>query len=502
MASVLDDPSMERLLKGHKDSVTCVHFNPNSKLLASSSRDKSLMIWNLSAKGRSLRFINHQDAVTAVQFCPVGNLVATSSKDKTVRLWKPSLKGESTVFKAHTAAVRSVGFSHDGVRLVTASDDKSVKIWSVARRCFICSLNQHTNWVRCARFSPDSRLVVSCGDDRTVRLWDTSSKNCINCFTDYPGSSTYADFNSRGTCIASSGVDNALQIWDLRTNKIIQHYLVHSASVNSFSFHPSDNYLISGSSDSTIKILDLLEGRLIYTLHGHKGAVLSVAFSRTGEFFASGGIDSQVMLWKTNFDAKSYREVLEQHSRRATPNSPPHLTDIHPRVPHPHPTHTVDIQVGPGLTDTHSSKPYIVELQEGPHQDADHGNDVHHCIVEGFAHDSPSPVTMTTDDEGWTKEEIGASPWKRRGDKGKRRRVRDVRTDDDANWHHGQTAPQTEPSQAPSGKTPVINSILQQIFKQLDVLTQTLSTLEERLSLTEDQLQDRLNKTQPTGRPP
>lgn len=54
---------------------------------------------------------------------------------------------------------------------------------------------------------------------------------------------------------------------------------------------------------------------------------------------------NQVMLWKTNFDTKSYREILEQHSRRATANPSPHLTDIHPRVPHPHQTHTPDIQV-------------------------------------------------------------------------------------------------------------------------------------------------------------
>ncbi|KAK2534513.1 hypothetical protein Q9966_007163 [Columba livia] len=86
---------------------------------------------------------------------------------------------------------------------------------------------------------------------------------------------------------------------------------VHSAVVNSLSFHPSGNYLVTASNDSTLKILDLLEGRLLYTLHGHQGPATCVAFSRTGDFFASGGSDEQVMVWKTNFDAADYGDVLK-----------------------------------------------------------------------------------------------------------------------------------------------------------------------------------------------
>ncbi|KAJ4938183.1 hypothetical protein JOQ06_002808, partial [Pogonophryne albipinna] len=367
MASVLEDPTLERHFKGHKDAVTCTDFNPNRKQLASGSVDKSLMIWNLAPKARAFRYVGHQDLITGVQFSPSGHLVATSSKDRTVRLWTPTMKGESTVFKAHTAPVRSVAFSHDGQRLVTASDDKSVKVWSVHRQCFVYSLTQHTNWVRCARFSPDGRLIASCGDDRTVRLWDTSTKHCINCFTDSAESATFVGFNSSGTCIASSGADSSLKIWDLRTNKLIQHYQVHSAGINSFSFHPSNNFLISGSSDSTVKILDLVEGRLIYTLHGHKGAVITVTFSRSGDQFASGGADGQVLMWRTNFDRKSYQDVLQQHSRRSTPDPAPHLTDIHPRTPHLHRQQPSGIQISPAVTDTQSIDPDVIEFGQSVH---------------------------------------------------------------------------------------------------------------------------------------
>lgn len=51
-----------------------------------------------------------------------------------------------------------------------------------------------------------------------------------------------------------------------------------------------------------MKVWDLREGRLFYTLFGHEGATLGLNFSPAGDFFASGGADGQVMVWKTNFD--------------------------------------------------------------------------------------------------------------------------------------------------------------------------------------------------------
>nr|AAR16318.1 DKFZP434C245-like protein [Tetraodon nigroviridis] len=387
------------------------------------------MIWNLASKARSFCFIGHQDAITGVQFSPSGNLVATSSKDRTVRLWKPSIKGESKVIKAHTAAVRSVAFSYEGHKLVTASDDKSVKVWSVSRRCFLYSFNQHTNWVRCARFSPDERLIASCGDDRTIRLWDTSSKHCINCLTDYGGSATSVNFDFSGTCIASSGSD------------------VHKAEVNSFSYHLSNNFMITGSSDSTVKILDLLEGRLIYTLHGHKGPVFTVAFSRDGDLFASGGADGQMLMWRTNFDTKPDLSVLQQHSRRSSPDSAPHVADIHSRETHFYHPKPTEIQTN--FTPTHTA----TDTCHRPN-----GHQVGSARVEGCMERqcaSGAGAAGSGSQTGAAEEQSGH-----------------VQRED------------------PLGYPPCLDSTLQHIVRQLDILTQTVSVLEERLTLTEDKLKE------------
>lgn len=106
-----------------------------------------------------------------------------------------------------------------------------------------------------------------------------------------------------------------------------------------------------------------------------QGAIRTVAFSRAGDLFASGGSDgqvgvswldsftvadnvgsvvfrgcagpsiTQVLMWRTNFDTKSYQDVLQQHSRRSTPDPPPHLSDVHPRGPHLHHPQSTAIHV-------------------------------------------------------------------------------------------------------------------------------------------------------------
>jgi WD40 repeat protein len=77
-------------LKGHADFVYCVAFSPDGKMLASGSRDGTVILWDVP-KGEATRTLQaHQAAnsshVMSVAFAPDGKTLATASRDKTVKL--------------------------------------------------------------------------------------------------------------------------------------------------------------------------------------------------------------------------------------------------------------------------------------------------------------------------------------------------------------------------------------------------------------------------------
>ena len=134
-------------------------------------------------------------------------------------------------------------------------------------------------------------------------------------------------FHPDGTCIASGSADQTVKLWDIRTNKLLQHYPAHMDAVSNIAFHPSGNYLASSSDDTSLKIWDLREGHLFYTLNGHEGATTCVAFSPQGDYFASGATDDQVMVWKTNFDEADKEADAPPQAAPAGKGSKPMIRD-------------------------------------------------------------------------------------------------------------------------------------------------------------------------------
>ncbi|HAJ61017.1 MAG TPA: hypothetical protein DCP31_18615, partial [Cyanobacteria bacterium UBA8543] len=65
-------------LQGHSDKVYAVSFSPDSQILASAGKDKTIKLWRRD--GKLLRTLSrHQDQILAVSFSPLdGKTIASA----------------------------------------------------------------------------------------------------------------------------------------------------------------------------------------------------------------------------------------------------------------------------------------------------------------------------------------------------------------------------------------------------------------------------------------
>ncbi|MCP4698409.1 MAG: WD40 repeat domain-containing protein [Gammaproteobacteria bacterium] len=308
-----------RTLKGHQNNVIPLVFSPDGKMLASGSKDKTVMLWDAET-GNALKTLkSHNDKVQAVAFSPDGTLLASGSEDNTIKLWEvntgkltATLTGHDKTFMDYKG-VFSVAFSPDGKTLASANWDYSVMLWEMPggktlhlikghKKRFWGLLkgegSGHENSVHTVAFSPDGETLASGGFDNVIKLWEVSSGRLLNTLHWHSEWILCVTFSPDGRFLASSGHDKSVRLWDARTGKRLRLLKGHTKNVPSVSFSPDSQVLVSSSDDNTVKFWEVSSGVLLHTLKAHKDYVNTAVFSPDGEMLATASGDDTVKLWR------------------------------------------------------------------------------------------------------------------------------------------------------------------------------------------------------------
>ncbi len=305
-------------LQGHDGVVRSVRFNPDGKIIASASRDKTIKLWRFDGTIMQT-LVGHNDEVTSLAWSPDGKMIASASRDKTIKLWR--LDGTTVqTLVGHNDEVNSVAWSPDGKMIVSGSVDNTVKLWSLENKASgqefgtkVQTLKGHGGWVISVAWSSDGKMIASASRDRTVKLWSREGKE-LQTLKGHNHTVMSVSFSPDSDILATASWDKTIKLWSRKNHSSFQTrpdkiFKGHDKGIISVSFSP-DGKIASASADNTVKLWSR-DTREIHTFKGHNDQVMSVSFSPDSKTIATGSVDKTVRLW--NLESQ-YLNVLSVHN--------------------------------------------------------------------------------------------------------------------------------------------------------------------------------------------
>ncbi|NER19435.1 MAG: hypothetical protein F6J96_01470 [Symploca sp. SIO1C2] len=276
----------------HSDSVTCLSFNPDGKLLASASKDNTVKIWNIYNR-LVLSAVNNENIFRKVKFSPDGETIATSNYQE-VQL----LSREGTLLRTIEGNVSVISWSPDGKTVVTdsADNDNIVKVWN-ADSGEVKTLPEVSSSVDRIRVSPDGKTIATTDRDNIVRLWKTDC-TLIKTLEGYTEKIKSLTFSPDSSIIAAISDDNEVKLWNIDSN-LNKNLVGHTDEIKSLTFSPDSSIIATIGNDNLVKLWKN-DGTIIKNLTGHTESCQSLTFSPDSSIIATIGDDNLVKLWKSD----------------------------------------------------------------------------------------------------------------------------------------------------------------------------------------------------------
>ncbi len=288
-----------------------ISFSADEKALATTDNNGRTKVWNLATRKVVWSHQGRRDQESS-QLSPTGNWIGVShgrdSRDPDhaaqVFDWKTGRKVLSVPLCGFA------GFSPDGQQALVGFRNRT-EFWNLATGHFVRTV---TNITGSVVPSPDGRYLA--GIEGGLWIADLlEAKRAMRVRLAGVGA-RHAAFAPDGALLAITGNDQAVRLWDVAAQQARSPLMGHNAAVNGVAFSPDGLWLVTASSDKTLKIWSTQrrrrQGELIQS--GSRAAETFIA-SPDGRTLAS--LNPQTGLWL--FDMATRESVNLSHDSSLRP---------------------------------------------------------------------------------------------------------------------------------------------------------------------------------------
>eukprot|EP00747_Dinoflagellata_sp_TGD_P155831 gnl/TRDRNA2_/TRDRNA2_177617_c0_seq2.p2 gnl/TRDRNA2_/TRDRNA2_177617_c0~~gnl/TRDRNA2_/TRDRNA2_177617_c0_seq2.p2 ORF type:complete len:363 (-),score=-20.09 gnl/TRDRNA2_/TRDRNA2_177617_c0_seq2:1513-2601(-) len=163
-----------RTLPGDGEVITALCLDNKSEYVCGFSRSLKASLWSIHTGRCILRFNFHKSPATDACFDSTGSLLAVSSADGTIGVFDPTEILNSSILYGHNGAVSQVLFHprKSKFQIFSGGEDKIIRVWDYHRGECICKLKGHRNKITSLSVLPSGCELISAGHDMVVHVWD------------------------------------------------------------------------------------------------------------------------------------------------------------------------------------------------------------------------------------------------------------------------------------------------------------------------------------------
>jgi WD40 repeat protein len=292
-SSTPEEVVLLHVFSGHSRGVLDVAFSAQGELLASSSRDMQIKLWDVQSGQEVHAFQMRSVDMADIDISIEKNLLASGEA-----IWDLESKQEIHALGRGSPLPASVAFSPDGSVLALGLMEEQITLWDVATGQPLFSFEQQEeNRTKSMDFSPDGALLAVGVIDGSVRILDVASGEIVNVLH-YGGETDIHDvtFSPDGKYLATGGRLLAVILWDVASGEVVRTFSLTDNSM-SMDFSPDGSILATaGGREYEVRLWDVESGTLLHSLP-HDDQIAYIAFSPNGNLLAVPSFDGNIYLW-------------------------------------------------------------------------------------------------------------------------------------------------------------------------------------------------------------
>lgn len=272
-------------------SVNNVAFSPDGSVLATSSYDDTIGLWQVSNGERMQMIPSGIYGTEAMAFSPDGTILAFVTYSS-IQMHQVS-DGSQLKGLSDGKTILKIAFASNNNLL--ASGGYYVSLWQLPEGTLLHQFeregNHNTSYrVNAVAFSPDGTLLAAGSDDSSVRLWRVADKTLLHKLSEDASIVRDVIFAPNGLTLAAS-IERIIYIWRTSDGMLLHKLEGHTNTVNELSYSPDGTILASAGSEGAMRLWQVSDGTLLRTVNlgrWYGNSVFSVDIAPDGKLLAVG----------------------------------------------------------------------------------------------------------------------------------------------------------------------------------------------------------------------